>query len=193
MSSTRRFRLRARARAKTASSVDFCVGRLYKIPIAVRDMLDMCPSSIHPLIDPLNIPSHDTPPTHRPINSTRTAHTLQIHSHRHTPPTNQQHGPQPLCQNLQITNILDALLLAATRARQRTRQRRKHNGRVRALRPNQLVEHQMLRATRQVVERERNRLLRWEPRCAGRRARCWDAGSGRGCGAGLRRRGGGRR
>lgn len=78
--------------------------------------------------------------------------TSQIHSHSHTPATDQQHRPQPLCQNLQIAHVLDALILALTGSIHRTRQRCEHDCRIFALRSDELVENKMLCAAGQIVE-----------------------------------------
>src|SRR5690242_6184977 len=71
---------------------------------------------------------------------------LQVHSHSHTPPTDQQHRPQALGQYLEITHILDALGLTLARPLHWTRQRRKHHRRILALRSHQLVENEVLSA-----------------------------------------------
>jgi hypothetical protein len=90
--------------------------------------------------------------------------TLQIHSNRHTIAMHQKTRRQPLTQHLQITNELDALRLTLPRPLDRTRQRSEHHGRIIRILTYELVENEMLGATWEVVEGERDRGLEGKAR-----------------------------
>ncbi len=74
----------------------------------------------------------------------------------------QQHRRQILTQDLQIAKIADASLLALAGALDGTRQCGEDDSSVLRLLLHQLVENEMLRPAREVVEAERYGLLEWK-------------------------------
>jgi hypothetical protein len=71
----------------------------------------------------------------------------------------QKYGRQALEKHLQVTQVSNAILLALTSALNRAGQRRKHYCSVGRVDLDQLIENQVLSATGEVVETQRDSLL----------------------------------